>query len=143
MDALADHIQTGIGTADAFIDGLNVYPRMEADPTPPAIDIYPADPSSEQSAFGIANREVGVIVRARINTPAMGAAQDVLLTLLDPNAATFLGAAVEGALEVKGAAGTATYPVSVSEGPSGFGAYTDPGGDGAYLGFQLTAKVIL
>ncbi len=48
--ALADQIATVL--AD---DTIQVAPMLVWSPTPPAIDIYPADPFQEQLAMGLGN----------------------------------------------------------------------------------------
>ena len=66
------------------IPGLQVYPGMPDVVTPPAIDIYP-DPAGFQvgAGFGVGEKLVYWIVRARVSTADMRAANALLLRLLD------------------------------------------------------------
>jgi hypothetical protein len=120
MDALASQIDNEIGsrgTADALIDGLQVDGRMVFNPTPPCIDIYPGDPSQEGLAFGRYN-ELSLIVRARVSTADHEAGQDLLLSMMDPDAATSVSEAIYADKTLGGLVGKL-----VVTGPSGFGIF--------------------
>lgn len=142
MLALADQIAlaltggtTSPGTATPAVDGLAVNPMLVWNPSPPAIDIYPADPFQEGIAFGKGNNEMNFTIRARVNTPDHDGAQELLLSLMDPVAVTSVAAAVVDDRTLGGA----VEHVAV-EGPTDYGFFVDPGG-GALLGCTWRARV--
>jgi hypothetical protein len=77
------------------IPDLNIYPGWSDVPTPPALDIYPANPFQTGAGFRAGNNQIFLTVRARVamNDPAAG--QQLLLRMLDPEDP----ASVEVALE--------------------------------------------
>ena len=142
MQALRDQIaveltggSTSPGTATPAVDELTIYPLLQWSPTPPAIDVYPADPFQNGIAFGRGNNEIFLTVRARVDTPDHEAAQDLLLSLMDPVAVTSLA----GAVTADRTLGGTVERVDI-EGPSDFGVFIDPGG-GALLGCTWKARV--
>lgn len=142
MLALADQIAetltggtTSPGTGTPLVRDLAVNPRLVWNPTPPAIDIYPADPFQDQIAFGRGNNELFFVVRARVDTPDHEAAQDLLLSLMDPVAVTSLAAAVTADRTLGGVVERTDI-----EGPSDYGAFIDPGG-GALLGTTWKVRI--
>lgn len=138
MQALADQIETALcGTADPLIEQLQVTPLLNIDPTPPSIDVYPADPFQEGIAFGNANNDLRLSVRARVTTADHEAGQSLLLSMMDPTAATSVARAIGADRQL----GTACSSLSV-EGPTGFGVYMDAGGQGSLLGAVWTVRVI-
>jgi hypothetical protein len=80
---------------------VQVHPRMLVNPTPPAIDLYPADPSrdSETGGFGISAEDIAegywVNARARVSTGESDSAQDVLIALKDDGSSMCLTRALE------------------------------------------------
>lgn len=83
MDAMADQIR---GVLDDVTDiAVQVEPRWVVNPTPPCIDIYPADPSSDQElrAFMDLMGEPLFTVRARVDMADTFAGQDLLLAFMD------------------------------------------------------------
>ena len=84
LDDAVDEMVMALSTVAEAIPGLQVYPGFTQVPTPPAIDIYP-DPAGFQvgAGFGVGDKRVYWIVRARVNTADMQAANDLLLRLLD------------------------------------------------------------
>lgn len=127
LDDLADDIQTGLAE---LIPGLQVEGRLIPNPTPPVIDIYPADPFTQAIGYGSGNTNLRFTIRARVSTAENEAGQELLLSLMDPAAATSLANLVEQ---------TTGYVVT---GPSGFGLYNDPGGVGNnLLGCTWTLEV--
>jgi hypothetical protein len=138
MDALAVQLTSQLaGTASPLIEDLQVESRMVWNPTPPAIDMYPASPFQEQIGMGHGNNEVFITVRARVATPDHEGAQDLLLQMMDPAATTSVAQAITedetlgGVVEFAGV-----------EPPTEFGAYTDPGGAGALLGCTWRVRVM-
>lgn len=134
--ALADQIEDEL--TDAIPD-LQVKGTLILAPTPPAVDIYPADPFQEQISFGQASNIVYLAVRARVNTPDNEGAQELLLSMMDPRAATSVAAAVYEDTTLNGTVEQAI----VSAGPSDYGIFPDPSGQGAYLGCFWTVRVAL
>jgi len=142
MQALADQINNSLsvgtaGTAVPVIDDLQITPLLNIDPTPPSVDVYPADPFQEGIAFGNANNDLRLSVRARVTTADHDAGQSLLLSMMDPTAATSLAKAIGADRQL----GTACSSLTV-EGPTGFGVYTDAGGQGSLLGAVWTVRVI-
>lgn len=136
MDALADQLQTEL---DPAVETLQVTPRMTFNPTPPTIDIYPSDPFQEQVAFGLRQVEVFFDVRARVSTAEHEGGQDLLLSMMDPAAASSVAAAISADRTLGG-----TVQDAQPGPPSNFGAYIDPGpNSAALLGCTWRTRVIL
>jgi hypothetical protein len=138
MDALASQIDSRlVGTADPLIEGLQVDGRMVFNPTPPSVDVYPADPFQEGLAFGKGNNEVFLTVRARVSTAEHEGGQDLLLSMMDPEATTSMAQAILFDRTL----GAKVERVNVT-GPSAFGVFPDAGGSGsALLGCTWTVRV--
>lgn len=83
MDALATQIRSVID--DVTDVAVQVEGRWVTNPTPPTIDIYPADPSSdpELRAFGELLGAELLTVRARVPMGDTDAGQDLLLAFMD------------------------------------------------------------
>jgi hypothetical protein len=95
MDAMADQIR---GVIDDVTDvAVQVEPRWVVNPTPPFIDIYPADPSSDQElrAFSELMGEPLFTVRARVDMSDSTASQDLLLAFMDETDPLSIAAALE------------------------------------------------
>jgi len=138
MDALAAQIQTELcGTANPVIEQLQVEPRLVFNPTPPAIDIYPADPFTELISYGN-ERELNFTVRARVSTADSEGGQDLLLSMMDPMSAESLIGAVLADSTLGGKAGDVAV-----DGPSGFGVFPLPSGETGHslLGCTWTVRV--
>jgi hypothetical protein len=88
------------------IPELQIYPYMNNNPTPPSIDIYPAEPFQEGAGFGVGEKQVRWTVRARVSTNDPESASLLLLRLLDCGHA----ASVEQALAGNGAGPVAVVP---------------------------------
>ena len=114
------------------IEGLQVYPYLLTNPTPPALDIYPGSPFQTAAGFGVGNSQVFFTIRARVSTADQEAANKLLYRMLDPNDA----ASVEAALE--------DTAVVVPEGVSGFREYLeDTASNGRLLGCEWRVSVFL
>ncbi len=138
MQALADQIYTELsGTADPAIEHLQVESSLVFAPTPPAIDVYPADPFQEGLAFGKGIRDMNFTVRARVSSAESEGGQDLLLSMMDPTSSASVGKAIAKDKTL----GSKVSSLSVS-GPSGFAVYTDTGGGGSLLGCTWTTRVI-
>lgn len=109
LQAIAEALQP----LEAEIEGLQVTPFMNVNPTPPALDVYPGDPFQTAAGFGVGNSQVFFTVRARASTADSVAGQRLLLRLLDPGDS----ASVEQALE--------DVATVVPEGVSGFREYLE------------------
>lgn len=134
MDALADTIRTGFGSADPPVQ---VESRLNPNPSPPSVDMYPADPFTEQTGFSVISRELYFTVRARVNGDQQ-AEQDFLLELMGPGDDNWFSDVIAGNRSLSGT----VSQVSVQEGPSGFRQYQDAGGEGSYLGCEWRIRVI-
>ncbi len=135
MDALAAQLTSVLVPV---VPDLQVTGRMNLNPTPPSIDIYPGDPFQEPSGFGGLDTNVNFVVRARVTTVEHEGAQDVLLELMDPTASTSVVQAIAANSTLSGAVQQA-----VCDPPSDFGAYVEPSGQGALLGAVWQTRVIL
>ncbi len=132
--ALADQIRTVI--ADPSVQ---VAPMLVWNPTPPCIDIYPSETFQEQESFGKGNTVIYLDVRARVNTPDHDGAQELLLSLMDPEGDT----SVQQAILSDDTLDNIVESVTTSAGPSNYGIFPDPSGQGAFLGCTWTTRVIL
>lgn len=136
MDAMASQLQSELcGTANPVIPGLQVDGRLVPNPTPPSIDIYPADPFTEPLAFGIGNEALFFTIRARVTTADNEGGQDLLLSMMD----TGNNESVEDALWSNQTLSGVAHMKSV-EGPSAYGLFQD-GAGGAYLGCTWRVRV--
>jgi hypothetical protein len=136
MDAMADQIADAIG-AEAL--NVQVEPRMVVNPTPPCIDIYPADEPRDAETAGFADLDGGYVftVRARVNTADNEAGQDLLLAFMDDEDTL----CVPAALLEDPTLGGASSSVHIDSG-TGYVQYAAPSGEGAYLGAQWRVKVL-
>ena len=133
--SLAD-VQAGIAAALVPLAGqvpdLQVVGFLNSNPTPPSLDVYPADPFLDGAGFGVDSQTVYFTVRARVSTADEEAGQRLLLRLLD----TGDTASVEQAL---GAAGYAVTP----EGVSGFREYLESIDGGRLLGCEWRVQTYM
>lgn len=138
MEAIAAVLRSALaGTADPLIDDLNVYQLLTYNPTPPAIDIYPASPFYEQISYGLPNSEIAFVVRARVNGDHQEQ-QRTLIKMMDPRDPTSVAAALH-----RNTLNDTVSRVDV-EPPSDYQIFLDPGGDGVgLLGCTWRTRVIL
>ena len=140
MDELAATLETafaGLQFADDTVI-VQVTPRMNVNPTPPCVDIYPGDPFSDGVGAAFGDRgEIVFTVRARVDTADQTAGQDLLLELMD-DASDF---SVATALLADQSLNDLASSVNV-EGPSGYTQFVDPGGQGALLGVTFRVTVM-
>ncbi len=138
MAAVVGQIEDTLGgtASPQIVEGLNVYPMLETNPTPPAIDIFPGTPFQEASAFGPGNNTLNFDVRARINTPDSGGAQEVLLGMMDPTATESVAQAILSDRTLGG-----TIDDLNVEGPSDYGVFVEPSGAGAFM--SATWRVVV
>lgn len=142
--ALSDLVQAIADQLRVNLDGVQVEPELVYNPTPPTVDIYPADPFMTQSAYGITNREARFTVRARVSTADQVGGQALLLDMLDPTSPYSIAAALAVDSTFGGTCDDSTI---VDDGISGFIVYDTPTGsalsNGVLLGAELRLQVIL
>jgi hypothetical protein len=140
LDAMASQLQDALcGTADPAIEQLTVTGRFVFNPTPPHIDMYPADPFTEGISFNY-ERQLNFLVRARVSTADHEGGQDLLLTMMEPGSDT----SVASAILSDGPLTQLVEDVGV-DGPSGFGIFPSVGAEvasGSLLGCTWTVAVI-
>jgi hypothetical protein len=133
QQALATQIQTQLsplsGTADPLIQNLQVTHLMNVNPTPPSVDIYPAEEFQDAFTFGRGHNQLFLMVRARVTTADSAGGQSLLLTMMDPESSTSMAMAITADRTWGGVVARA----SVVEGPSGFGVFPQASGDGGAL----------
>jgi hypothetical protein len=88
------------------IPGLQVNGWFNPNPSPPTIDIYPADPFQDGAGFDVRGKRVFWNVRARVATADGQAATSTLLRFLDTQDPASVEAALAGADVVVGNEGT-------------------------------------
>jgi hypothetical protein len=137
MDALADQIRDVL--SDVTDVDVQVEPRIVLAPTPPTIDIYPADPSHDPELRGFADDIGGELltVRARVTTADHEAGQDLLLALMDDEDPLSMVQAIKEDKTLGGVAGT----LDVRE-RSGYITFLDSASDAALLGATWTVVVV-
>lgn len=136
LQAIAQQLADAIGSVTTEFDDLQVVPFLWFNPTVPAVDIYPADPSQEDLAFGRTPRTILWTVRARVGSTDSDAQQAVLLRLMEPYGPSSVRAAI---LYDRTLADTVEN-VKV-DGPGGYQLYDDIGGSGRLLGVEWTVRV--
>ena len=116
---------------------LQITTTANRNPTPPAVDLYPADPFQEPDSFGPVNRQAIFVIRARVTDLDADSGQTLLLEMMDPDSAK----SVLAALASDGTFG-GTCQDSTVEGPSSWGEYPDESG-GTLMGCQWRLRTIL
>lgn len=124
---------------DSLPNVAQVRGRLNADPTPPCIDIYPGDPfgSQDEAGFGDSLGAYIFTVRARAGTSDHEAGQEVLLSWMDDTSDVSVAVLLEDDQTLNGLASS----VYVT-GPSGFRQYIDSNGQAALLGCEWAVKVL-
>ncbi len=137
MDALADQIRDVVENVTDV--AVQVESRIVLNPTPPTIDMYPADPSGDPELRAFADMVGGELltVRARVSTVDHVAGQDLLLALMDDVDPLSLGAAIYEDKTLNGLAAD----IHLRE-RSGYVTFLDTGGDAQTLGFTWAVVVI-
>jgi hypothetical protein len=123
----------------ATIDGLQILPYMNPNPTPPSLDIYPGTPFQTGSGFGD-EAEIYFTVRARTTFADHIAGQQGLYRMLDPAGPE----SVQAHLETDQTLGGVVQAVAVvPEGVSGFTAYLeDAQSGGSLVGVEWRVRVL-
>jgi hypothetical protein len=101
------------------------------------VDIYPADPFSEQMDFGtLRSRDFLFTVRARVNPVDIDATQQLLLQLMDPLQDTSVHAAIHSDRTLGGLVDDVS-----AIGPTGVIVYSPVGGEGYLVGCEWRTRV--
>ncbi len=139
VQALADQITDNVAAGDLGGEALQVWPYLLLNPTPPCIDIYPADPFSEQNAMGpTVARDLWFTVRLRVTPADVDMAFELLYQLIDPRVSTSVAAAILSDRTLGGLVGDV-----LPDGPSGTIVYTPIGNEGYLVGHEWRTRVIL
>jgi hypothetical protein len=133
MEALAAQIDNEL----ALIPDLQVVGGLVWNPTPPTIDIFPADPFEQLIAYGN-EKALFFVVRARVDTPDREGAQALLLSMMDSRDTDH---SVEVAILSDDTLGGLVQQITVEAGPAEFGAFVDPGGS-ALVGTTWQTQVL-
>jgi len=102
-------VEQALAALVSDIPELQVTGYYNPNPTPPAIDMYPADPSQDEAGFGVDSQQVFWTIRARVNVADDLAAQQVLLRLLEPGTGVAAALATDD-LNVQEWSGYREYP---------------------------------
>ena len=139
MTALALQLQSNLsGTADPLFENLQSVGIMNPNPTPPSLDVYPANPFQDALTFGRSNYDFNLLVRARVSTADHEAGQRLLLQLLDTNSTTSVVRAVKSDKTLGGKVSSLAV-IAVT----GLEMYRDmQGTDGAYMGSTWTLRIM-
>lgn len=138
FDAMADQIRSGVTAAAPDVD-WQIEPRMVINPSPPCVDMYPADPSND-STLAAFSEEIGgevINVRMRVDTADSVAGQDLLLAMMDDEDP----ASVILALLDDRTLGGLTDDIHVPS-RGGFSLFPTTQGDGALLGCLLHVVLV-
>lgn len=139
VEALADQITLNVAAGHLGGEALQVWPFLVLNPTPPCIDIYPADPFSEQTEMGpVDSRDVTFTVRARVTPIDVDATQQLLLQLMDPRSDT----SVLGAILADETLGGIVSDLTVT-GMTGIIVYTPIGSEGYLVGCEWRTRILL
>lgn len=133
VEAIRDTLETAMAASslDVQVDSFR-----NLNPSPPSIDIYPADPFHEgDGGFG-SEETMAFTVRARIGTADVDAGQDFLLSLMDEQDAL----SVFTALTADQTLGGVVSSLMV-DGPSGHQIYEDVAQMGAFLGVSWKVRI--
>lgn len=133
---LTEHL---IGTADPAIENLQIDNRMIFNPTPPSIDIYPAEEFQEKTGMGRGNVELRFVVRVRVGMADHEGGQDLLLDMMERTGA----ASVTAAIESDDTLGGTVEDASILSGPSGFSTFPIAGSATEFhVGSTWTVRVL-
>jgi len=134
---MADQIRAAID--DVADVAVQVENRMVLNPTPPCIDMWPADPSLDPTLAGFGDIDGGelITVRARVSTSDTDAGQDLLLAFMDDEDPLSVGAALLADPTLNGWAQTLDVTAR-----SGYVLVPDSSGEGALLGCLWTVEVV-
>jgi hypothetical protein len=133
-DELAAKVAAALGDNISQVSGRRIF-----SPTPPTIDIYPADTfrADVGRGFGDLGGALIFVVRARVNSADNEAAQDLLLDLMDDESDVCVAAALADDQTLNGLASTIEV-----DGPTGFRVYDDLGHTQAFIGCEWTVTIV-
>lgn len=94
---------------------------MLFNPSPPSLDVYPANPAMTPLAYG-GSREMFITVRCRVSNADSEGGQDLLLSMMDPEATTSVAAALLSDPKLGGKCDDLSV-----DGPSGYGTFPPDG----------------
>ena len=137
MDEMADQLR---GVIDDVTDvDVQVEGRMVLDPTPPCVDIFPADPSDDGTLAAMGELDGGELltIRARVSTADNYAGQELLLAFMDDEDPLSIRLALQDDTSLNGLANDV-----VVRSRSGYVLVPDPGGEGALLGCLWNVVVL-
>lgn len=139
-DAIAAQLTSYlIGTADPAIEHLQIDNRMIPNPTPPSIDVYPAEEFMVKAGMGKGNVELQFTVRARVGFSDNEGGQDLLLDMMERTGAR----SITAALESDDTLGSTVEDASVLSGPTGFSLFPVTGSTTEQLvGCTWTVRVL-
>jgi hypothetical protein len=138
LTGIVEAIALALDPLTLEIDGLQLSPLFNPNPTPPSIDIYPGDPFETGTDFG-GGSQLLFVVRARATTADHESGQRCLLRLLDRSDA----ASVEEALTKDQTLGGVVDSLGIAEnGVSGYTVYLDDvTGGGRLIGCEWRVEV--
>lgn len=136
LEEIADTIRAAVV---GEFDGVQVEPRMVLNPTPPTVDIFPADPFREETTAGMGEIEGAYrfTIRARVGTADGDAMQDILLAFMDHRNSLSIKEILYTDPTLNGLA----QDIDV-DGPTGYRRYVDSPTETALLGVEWTVTVI-
>jgi hypothetical protein len=136
MDEIADILWAAVSTDDFPVQVETGY---VFNPTPPAIDVYPGDPSGDLAAAGFGNIEGALFftVRARVQTADTTEGQRLLVAFGDIEDDLSIAQALMADQTLGGHANS----VLVAP-PIGFRQYVDAGQQGSLLGREWLVTVL-
>jgi hypothetical protein len=136
LDAIVDIIEDALTDVHDAL-GIQVYPRRVINPTPPAIDMYPGDPTTYIGSSGFGDRGGDVFVlRARVNAADQLSGQDLLISLMDEEDLDLAGA-LEDDQTVNGLATSIMV-----EGPFGHTLYQDTQSNVPLVGIEWRMTIL-
>jgi hypothetical protein len=139
MDEMAATLRAVVGPAVADTE-VQVTGRLNPNPTPPSIDIYPGDPfrDTPTAAFGDIGGELLFTVRARVTTVDNIAGQNLLLRLMDDQDEISVAGTLMDDQTLNGHASSVFV-----EGNTGYTRYLDGGAEsGGLLGCEWRVRVL-
>lgn len=109
LPELLEDVAAALQPLTEEMEGLSIYPHWTDNPTPPAIDIYPANPFQVGAGFGAGNNRVFLTVRARAGMADPASGQTTLLRLLDPDDPASVEVALKDVVTVADVTGFTQY----------------------------------
>ena len=136
--ATLDAIAAGMADTLAGVDiaNIQVTPFRWFAATPPALDIYPADPAQEDEAFGPAQSLTLWMVRARVGTVDNEGQQKLLLKMMEPAGPTSVRGTLNESEELGG-----LVEGLYCERPSGYRLYDEIGITPPLMGVEWRVRV--